>query len=174
MDIRCKIKDLQFSINGNQVLSLELQGDFRKSFNELDGKELIANIKPYKEKRSKDANAYMWVLCEKLAQNQGISKDDVYRNAIREVGIFKDFPNMSKDEASTLQIAWGMIGTGWLSEQVDYMPDGEHVLIRCYYGSSTYNSKQMSRLIDYIVTDCKAVGIETMTPAELERLYASM
>lgn len=39
-----------------------------------------------------------------------------------------------------------------------------------YYGSSTYNTEQMSRLIDNIVQDCKAVGIETMTPAELAAL----
>lgn len=145
-----------------------------KEKNCLNGKDLTAQFKPYKEKRSKDANAYMWTLCEKLAINQGITKEEVYRNAIQEVGIFKDFPNMSQDEASTLRTAWEMLGTGWLTEQVDYMPDGEKLLIRCYYGSSTYNTKQMSRLIDYIVQDCKAVGIETMTPAELERLYAAM
>lgn len=39
-----------------------------------------------------------------------------------------------------------------------------------YYGSSTYDGAQMARLIDNIVQDCKAVGIETMTPDELARL----
>ena len=38
------------------------------------------------------------------------------------------------------------------------------------YGSSTYDTAQMSRLIDNIVQDCKAVGIETLTPSELAKL----
>ena len=39
-----------------------------------------------------------------------------------------------------------------------------------YYGSSTFDTKQMSRLIDNIVQDCKAVGIETLTPQQLDAL----
>ena len=174
MDFRCKIKDLQFSINGNQILSLELKGDFRSQYEKLKDKEITADIKQYRAKRSKDANAYMWTLCEKLADNQGITKNEVYRKAVREVGTFRDFPDMASKEAEMLCADWERLGTGWQTEIVDYMPDGERLLIRCYYGSSQYDSAQMSRLIDYIVQDCKAVGIETMTPAELERLYASM
>ena len=41
-----------------------------------------------------------------------------------------------------------------------------------YYGSSTYDSKQMARLIDNIIQDCKAVGIETATPAEIDAMKA--
>lgn len=42
--------------------------------------------------------------------------------------------------------------------------------IICYYGSSTYDTKQMARLIDLVVEDCKQQGIETLTPEELERM----
>lgn len=63
-----------------------------------------------------------------------------------------------------------MLGTGWITEQVDFEADGDHVRVRRYYGSSTYNTRQMSRLIDNLVQDCKAVGVETLTPAELARL----
>ena len=57
--------------------------------------------------------------------------------------------------------AWGRQGIGWLSEQVDYEPDGEHIVIRCYYGSSVYNSRQMARLIDWLVDEAKGLGLET-------------
>ena len=53
---------------------------------------------------------------------------------------------------------------------MDYDRDGDRVVIRAYYGSSTYNTKQMARLIDSIVEDCKAVGIETLTPATLDAM----
>ena len=174
MDIRCKIKDLQFSISGNQILSLELQEDFRNSYEKFKDKDLTVSIKPYRPKRSLDANAYMWTLCEKLAESQGITRLEVYRNAVREVGTYRDFTDMTPDEARMLRADWENLGIGWQTEVVDYMPDGVNLYVRCYYGSSQYDSKQMSRLIDYIVQDCKAVGIETMTPAELESLYASM
>ena len=63
-----------------------------------------------------------------------------------------------------------MLGTGWVTEQVDYGPDGDHLVIRLYYGSSTYNTKQMSRLLDAVIADCKEQGIDVATPAELALL----
>lgn len=42
--------------------------------------------------------------------------------------------------------------------------------IRSYISSSDYDTEQMSRLIDMVVQDCKAEGIETMTPQELDAL----
>jgi len=50
--------------------------------------------------------------------------------------------------------------------------DGENVIIRCYYGSSQYNTKQMSRLISNTVQDCQAVGINTMTPNEIAEMLS--
>ena len=44
------------------------------------------------------------------------------------------------------------------------------VNVTVWYGSSVYDTEQMSRLIDAVVEDCKAVGIETMTPEELDAL----
>ena len=98
------------------------------------------------------------------------TKEEVYRAAIREIGIFKDFLNLSPDDAKTLRTAWGMLGTGWVTEQVDFSQDGEKVTIRCYYGSARYNTKQMSRLIDNLVEDCKALGIPTETPEQIEQI----
>lgn len=136
-----------------------------------DDKDYVIEIKQKKKSRSLSANAYMWELCgkisEELSKETPISKDDIYRNAIRAVGIYKDFHNLLPNDAKTLMIAWQKIGTGWIAEQLDFEQDGEHVVIRAYYGSSQYNSRQMSRLIDFIVQDAKALGIETMTPEQL-------
>ena len=56
------------------------------------GKKITVEIK--REMRSKDANAYCWVLCQKLAEKltwdaQGkvvYEKEDIYRKAIKECG----------------------------------------------------------------------------------------
>ena len=70
----------------------------------------------------------------------------------------------------TFQVVWERQGAGWPTELEDYAPDGDRLVIRAYYGSSTYNTKQMSRLIDWVIEECKEQGIETMTPEELARL----
>lgn len=135
------------------------------------GEQYELTVEKVKKKRSLNANNYMWQLCEQIAVSVGLSKDEVYRQAVQAVGVYKDFHSLGPDEASTFQTAWSMLGTGWFCEQADYEPDGERLVIRAYYGSSVYNTRQMSRLIDYIVQDAKALGIETMTPQELEALY---
>ena len=46
----------------------------------------------------------------------------------------------------------------------------EVVFYRIYRGSSTYDSKEMSLLIEGTVSDAKDLGIETIPPDELERM----
>lgn len=131
-----------------------------------NGKICDLEITAHQEKRSLNANAYCWVLIEKLAKAVQIPKNDLYLSYVRKVGPYKDF-TLTEDEAGTFRVVWEKLGTGWPTEQVDYSPDGVRVVIRAYYGSSTYTTKQMSRLIDFIVEDCKAVGIETLPPDRL-------
>lgn len=125
-----------------------------------------ADLKEYREKRSLDANAYFWRLLDELAISLGEPKEGLYLRYVKECGPFKDF-SMTEDEAKTFRVAWEKLGVGWPTEQVDYAEDGDRLIIRAYYGSSTYNTKQMSRLIDSVVADCKAVGIETLPPEKL-------
>jgi hypothetical protein len=125
-------------------------------------------IEPKKEKRSLEANKYMWQLLGELAAVVGnTNKDELYLKYLRAVGIFKDF-TLTEDEAKTFEYVWHQMGTvGWPTERVDYDQDGERVIVRAYYGTSRYNTRQMSRLIDAVVQDCQSVGIETKTPAEI-------
>ena len=44
------------------------------------------------------------------------------------------------------------------------------VQLQCYYGSHTYDTEEMSRLIDGVVTECRELGIETLPPDELKRM----
>lgn len=130
--------------------------------------ELELTVKPYKPRRSLTANAYMWVPVGKLAEETGLSPDEIYRKAVREVGI-SQLMVVNAKAAPTIDHVWRAYGLGWFTDKVDDDRDGE-VILRCYYGSSSYDRKQMAALIDYIVQDCKAMGIETMTPAQLAGL----
>ena len=175
------IKDISVDYFSKRVyltLSIEEGQSAKNCYDELHAAEKLSfQIDKYREKRSLNANAYLWVLCTKLAEERSkdgmkVTKEDVYREEIKDLNIYRDYNDLPLPEAKTLQTAWGMLGTGWITEQVDYSPDGERVTIRCYYGSSQYNTAQMSRLIDNIVQDCQALGIETKTPDEIANLIS--
>ena len=103
-------------------------------------------IKEHREKRSLDANSYCWVLLDKLADALRSTKEELYLQKVREVGPFKDFC-LTEDEAKTFRVAWEKLGTGWPTEIVDYDRAGDRQVVTAYYGSSTYNTKRMSRLM---------------------------
>lgn len=130
---------------------------------------LTIKVSKFRKNRSLDANAYMWVLCDKLAEKLNITKDEVYRQHIKDIGIFR-LVEIDEKAVDTLMHSWGLHGTGWIAEKLDHAIHEGFVVMALYYGSSTYNTKQMSRLIDAIVQDCKEQGIETMTPLELQDL----
>ena len=130
-------------------------------------KQYVAQIKH--KGRSLDANAYAWVLLDKLAAHYGIPRNDVYREEIRIIGGVSDVVCMVSKAADEFCRRWEAKGTGWMAEQGPSKIPG-CVNVAVWYGSSTYDTEQMSRLIDQIVADCREAGIETMTPQELDAL----
>lgn len=126
-------------------------------------------VKEHREKRSLDANAYCWALIDRLAEETGCPKTDIYRRAIREIGGVSDTVCVIEKAADRLESVWHKNGVGWFSERAESKLSG-CVTVTLYYGSSQYDTKQMSRLIDHIVEDCKALGIETLPPDKLDLL----
>ena len=151
-------------------LHAEVPSQVERICEKLDpNKKYVAELKEFRNRRSLNANAYLWVLLDKMAEALGREKDDLYTDYIKRFGVYKDF-TLTEDEAKTFRVAWSMLGIGWPTQQVDFSPSGREVVIRAYYGSSQYNTKQMSRLLDAVVEDAKELGIETLTPEELERM----
>ena len=128
-------------------------------------------LKEYKEKRSLDANAYCWVLLQKISDKLGSSKEEIYRRIIKQKGTFEILP-IKNEAIDTFTNAWQEHGIGWITETMKSKLDG-YTNVIAYYGSSTYDTKQMAYFIDYIVEEAKELGIETMTPNELESLKNS-
>lgn len=132
------------------------------------GKDIEVTIKPKRKKRSLDANAYLWVLLDKIAKVLNSTKENVYREIVRDVGVF-DYVLVPDKAVNHFILAWKNNGLGWITEIEPSKIKGG-IKIRCYYGSSTYDTEQMSRLIDETVYRAKELGIETMPPEELEAL----
>jgi hypothetical protein len=132
-------------------------------------KKLIAEIKQHRSKRSHEANRYMWALCQKIAESLHTTKEEIYREAIRKVGQF-DMIQIDKKAAESFIQRWNKTGLGWYAETAGNAPMMGNIMVLTYYGSSTYNTKEMSVLIDYIVDECKRLDIETIPEHELERI----
>ena len=127
--------------------------------------ELI--IDKVKQKRSNDANRYFWELVGKLSATINVSPEDIYRTYIRDIGGNYEVLPIKDEAVETWQSIWKQRGIGWQCDVVGESKLRGYTNVICYYGSSTYNTKQMSKLIDLCVQDCKAQVIETMTPSEL-------
>jgi hypothetical protein len=138
-------------------------------FDKLSGKIVDVGIKQYRERRSLDANAYAWVLIDAIAREQGLTKVEVYREVIRNIGGVSETYCMRTHAVDQFRETWARNGLGYQTEIMpSKLPNCTNVI--AYFGSSTYDTKQMSALIDQLVYEAQQLGIETRTPEQLEQL----
>lgn len=167
--------DITFTGKGKQRLTFELDGDFRGQYDKLNGKELDIEVALHREKRSKDANAYFWQLCGKLSAVLRIPPVEIYRRYIRDIGGNYVVVPIREEGVDLFCYTWeherGKRKLGWLTETFPSKIAG-YVNVKAFYGSSTYDTAQMGRLIDFLVEDCKENGIETRTPNEIADLLS--
>ncbi len=130
-------------------------------------REQLFEIKEYKKKRSLNANSYCWVLLQKLADKLNTTKEELYRKYIKEKGIFRTI-TIDNQAVNTFIHLWEEKGLGWICEVLK--EDDTTTELIAYYGTSSYNTSQMSHYVDYVVEECKLQQIETMTLQELDTL----
>lgn len=137
--------------------------------------KLNIELKKYRKKRSNDANSYCWVLCDKIAKEMSkdgaiITKETIYKDSILQIGTFE--PMIVEEKAfDNFKRIWEKQGLGFLVQEVSRKD--KCVKVHCYYGSSTYDSKEMSLLIDLLVELAKSLDIETKPQAEINSLLES-
>ena len=170
MEARGTFKELNTIGNIEVVFELE-EGTDLNSITELINKDLDIIAKVHREKRSNDANAYLWVLCNKIAgvMGEGMTKEEVYQDAVRHAGVFEIVP-IKKEAVERFTESWKHNGTGWVCESTGKSKLEGYENVITYYGSSTYDTKEMSRLIDYVVFIAKEIGVETLPPAQIKAL----
>lgn len=161
----------QYDANRKQQLVLTLRGTTDISKYEqmiAKGEELVITIK--RKPRSLEANSYLWVMCQKISEVTRQTPEHIYRHHIREVGQHTYLPIKNEAVDRFCEI-WAHKGIGWFAEPAwESKGIPGYTTVKAYYGSSVYDSKEMSILIDELVQECKRLGIETESPAEIERL----
>jgi hypothetical protein len=135
---------------------------------ELQNQLLDIDIKKHREKRSLDANAYFWVLVSKIQDELNIPKELIYRDLIKGIGSYEVIP-IKNEAVEKFRQAWSKNGLGWVTDITKSKLEGFTNII-AYYGSSTYDTKEMTRLIDLVIQECNHLGIETKTDEEIQAL----
>lgn len=168
--MKARLTGLARSMEGEFLLTLSTRDKaIVELYSDLHDNFVRVEMQRWREKRSLDMNAYCWILLDKLAAARGLTKAEVYREAIRGIGGVSETVCVTDKAVDRLVDGWSHKGLGWFAETMpSKIPGCTNVIL--YYGSSTYDTKQMSALIDHIVQDCKAVGIETKPPHELETM----
>lgn len=158
--------DIDFETDKGKVV-LEVDKRQLGLLEKLKDTELEVTIKEYKEPRGNQSNSYMWVILQEMADLTNTSKEELYKKYVREKGLFRII-QVNNSAVNTMRKIWHERGLGWLSEIYKKEEDNTELIL--YYGTSSYDTKQMSSFIDYIVQDAKELGIDTTTLEEQERL----
>ena len=155
-----KLKDLMRLAGGEWVVTFTTRSDPRRLFDSLKDAEINVEIKKAGQPRSKSANDFMWAMCTDIgkALRPPLPKEMVYRQAIRDVGEYAPLP-IREDAVETFCERWGSKGVGWFAEIVDDSKLKGYKLVFAYYGTSTYSSAELSRVIEYLKQDMDNLGL---------------
>lgn len=174
--MKLTVKGLQ-TIKGVHGISLiiPIPLSAEEDINKIDvEKQYVVEVKQWRKSRSNDANKYAWVLCrdiaEKLSEESYHSSRDVYRKAIKDCGHYTVVPVKNEAIDRWCEI-WPGHGIGWLTEALGECRNTQgYTNMLAYHGSSVYDTKEMSRLIDCLVAMALELGINTKPQEEIDAL----
>lgn len=148
---------LTIELNRQDILATD---EFSK-LKELD--KVVVNIDEETEKRGLNANSCLWVLCSKIAEKIGTSKEEIYMEQLKKYGqsllipvlpgtkpngYFKYFEFREKGKINNKECDWYIV----------------------YKGSSEYTTKEMSILLEGTNNDCRELNLETIEDYKMKKL----
>ena len=126
-------------------------------------RDKLFEVKEHRQKRSLNANAYAWTLIGKIADDMRKSKEEVYLQMLKDYGQSEMISVLSHIDLTGYFKYFEPVATTMLQGK-------EFTHYKIYKGSSEYDTREMSILIDGIVQEAKNLKIETLPPHEIERL----
>lgn len=146
------------------------------NFEVKKGVAYTISVKQKRGKRSLSANGYAWVLMQKIAEELSknglyISRNEVYRKAIVDCQAFQ-YVAVQNEHTDDFLRKWQAKGIGWIAIDCGECKNFAGHTIQVFHGSSSYNAKEMARLIDYLVDECQQLGIDTKPKEEIDSILA--
>ena len=162
--------EINYSFDGKCKVAITLTGKPPQDLQDLRGivEPLEVTIKKYRKKRSLDSNSYCWLLIGKIADILKTNKDDLYIEMLKRYG---------QREAQLISVVADAVGILYKATNGHCTEIGESKLngktfkhLAILRGSSDFDTREMSILVEGVVSEAKELGIETMTPFELNKM----
>lgn len=168
MKLICNKIRLQYNDKRQPELIVTTSGNINKEFEELkalteNGKNLSVEIKQHRVKRSLDANALLWKMCNEIAIKIKSTKDEVYLQMLERYGQFTHII-VKKEAVERIKQEWRTvreIGEVTVNGKVGFQ-------IQCYYGSHLLDTKEFSILLDGVISEAKELDIPILSRTEIE------
>ncbi len=151
-------------------MNITLSINERSALQEIDSikdcEKLSIKAVKYREKRSLDANALLWVCLGRIAEAMTPPADkwDIYLQMLKRYGKYT-YICVKEHVVEAVKAQWReceVIGEVDINGQ-------KAVQMLCYFGSSTYNTKEFSVLLDGVISEMKEMGIQAPASEEMRR-----
>ena len=146
-------------INGTGKITKFLQDIFNLDKNTI----YDVKINKHREKRSLNANAYLWELCTQIGNILRKSKEEVYLEMLIYYGQSIMVSVLSNVKLNGFYKYYKEAGKSILNGK-------EFTHYKIYKGSSEYDTREMSILLDGVVQEARQLGIRTKEDEELEKM----
>ena len=169
MEIHYTASVFSVAQSGDAMFMITIPKDQKSLYDKIrgyeDDKPKVMSIDYYKEKRSLNANSMMWSLLNKLAAKLGTTDEELYIDYLRKYAP-KDYMAAPKEAEEIFRTLYKIV------EPVKDCTINETpaVTFRCIRGSSKFNSKEFSVLLEHVVQDCKEQGIETLEDKRINEI----
>lgn len=153
---------------GKPMLTLEVneRNDFEALVDEMRDKDKLSiEVKPFRQHRSLNANAYAWSLIGQIADILRAGKDEIYLKLLKRYGQSELISVLSHVPIGNYVKYYEEAGASKLNGK-----DFTHY--RVYKGSSEFDTREMSIFIDGVVSEAKELGIQTETPNQIAEMKA--
>lgn len=156
--------------------SVRLQLDFinAEEADRLVDCDLDIKITRHKEKRSRNANAYHWALCGKIAAVIHSTAQEVHKELMLAWGTFAERDGVAEyviaqeDYEPSPEDYWKFSGqTLYINTSAGRT---RHFIYWVVKPSHLYDTHEMAQLIDGTIERAKEVGVEVLPPHEIEKM----
>lgn len=142
---------------GNLEITFAISDYNSKANTEELEKELYSlEIKKPRSKRSLNQNAYLWSLIHELALKMDEDDLDVYIKLLNESKAKYEVLKVLSEAENDLKKCFRVV------KLIKYDVSKDYAYFQCYYGSSTFTTDEMNKLIDTAISWCNELNIPTL------------
>lgn len=166
MEFTGELKDISRDWKTNEFnITFSMNGQPNADeIDKLKDNKLSIKAVRYRRKRSLDANGLLWHCLGNIANALHTEKWDIYLQMLKRYGKYT-YICVKPNVVDSVRAQWReseVIG------EVD-INGTTAVQMLCYFGSSTYNTKEFSTLLEGVISEMKELGIEAPTSSDMKR-----